>query len=213
MARIVFDLDGTLIDSAQDITSAANATLAEVDADPLSLAEARSFVGSGAVVFVERMARARDLADPEPLLPRFVHHYEHAVHDTVIYPGVEAALAALKAHGHRLGLCTNKPGSPTRAVLAHLGWERLFEVVFTGDSLPQRKPDPAPLLAAFDALGDGPAIYVGDSEVDAETAERADVPFVLYTPGYRTAPLDDLVHAAAFDDWARVPWIVADLTG
>lgn len=212
MARIVFDLDGTLIDSAQDIAGAANATLAEVGARPLSVDEARGFVGSGAVVFVERMALARDLPDPGPLVPRFVHHYERAVHDTVIYPGVEDALATLKAQGHGLGLCTNKPDRPTRAVLAHLGWESLFGTVFTGDSLPQRKPDPAPLLAALRVLGEGPAIYVGDSEVDAETGARAGVPFLLYTPGYRTTPVADLVHADAFDDWATLPSLIARLT-
>lgn len=212
MARIVFDLDGTLIDSAPDIAAAANATLAEVGAAPLSVDEARSFVGAGAVVFVERMARARSVPDPEPLMPRFVHHYERAVSQTVIYPGVEAALAQLKAQGHRLGLCTNKPARPTQTVLAHLGWSDMFETVFTGDTLPQRKPDPAPLLAAFEALGDGPMIYVGDSEVDAETADRAGVPFLLYTPGYRKAPVEDLIHTEAFDNWTVVPGLVAKLS-
>lgn len=211
MARIVFDLDGTLIDSAQDIAAAANATLAEVGAEPLSVDLARSFVGAGAVVFVERMANARQLPDPALLVPRFVHHYERAVANTVIYPGVEAALAELKSQGHGLGLCTNKPERPTRAVLAHLGWSDMFATVFCGDSLPQRKPDPAPLLAALDALGDGPAIYVGDSEVDAETGARANVPFLLYTPGYRTTPVEDLIHTAAFDDWTRVPALVTGL--
>lgn len=211
MARIVFDLDGTLIDSAMDIAAAANATLAEFGAKPLSVVEARGFVGADAVIFVERMARARDLPDPAPLVPRFVYHYERAVQDTVIYPGVEDALATLKARGHRLGLCTNKPTRATQAVLAHLGWSDLFGAVFTGDSLPVRKPDPAPLLAAFEALGDGPAIYVGDSEVDAETGERAGVPFLLYTPGYRKTPIAELTVTAAFDDWSEVPRLVAGL--
>lgn len=212
MARIVFDLDGTLIDSALDIAAAANATLAEVGARPLSVAEARGFVGAGAPVFVDCMARARGLPDPAALLPRFMHHYEKAVANTVIYPGVETALATLKARGHRLGLCTNKPARPTQAVLAHLGWQALFDTVFSGDSLPVRKPDPAPLLAALDALGaDGRAIYVGDSEVDAETGDRAGVPFLLFTPGYRKTPVEDLPHAGAFDDWLEVPALVERL--
>lgn len=209
MARIVFDLDGTLIDSVADIAAAANACLAEVGAAPLGVAEARGFVGAGAVVFVERMARARGLPDPAALLPRFLHHYERAVAQTEIFPGVEAALAAFTSEGHRLGLCTNKPARPTRAVLAHLGWADLFDTVLCGDSLPQRKPHPAPLLAAFEALGEGPAIYVGDSEVDAETAARAGIAFVLYTPGYRTTPVQELPHAAAFDDWAQLPGLIA----
>lgn len=209
MARIVFDLDGTLIDSVADIAAAANATLAEIGVPPLSVKQARGFVGAGAPVFVERMARARGLSDPASLVPRFLYHYERAVDQAVIFDGVEAALAALKGQGHRLGLCTNKPQKPTRAVLAHLGWRDMFEVVFSGDSLPLRKPDPAPLLAALDALGDGPAVYVGDGEVDSETAARAQVPFLLFTQGYRTASVTDLAPAAAFDDWSEIPDLVA----
>lgn len=211
MARIVFDLDGTLIDSAPDIAAAANATLAEVGADPLSVAEARGFIGAGAPKFVERMARARNLPDPEAVLPRFLHHYARAVDQGVIYPGVEAALTRLAAQGHRLGLCTNKPTGPTQAVLSHFGWSKRFEVVVCGDTLPQRKPDPAPLHAAFDALGTGAMVYVGDSEVDAETGLRAGVPFLLYTRGYRKAAVTDLTHHAAFDDWGQVPNLVAGL--
>ncbi len=211
MARIVFDLDGTLIDSAADIAHAANATLKEVGAQPLSVSEARGFVGAGAPKFVERMARARGLDDVTTLLPRFVHHYERAVSETVIYSGVEDVLAGLKAQGHRLALCTNKPLRPTQAVLAHLGWDTMFDAVFSGDSLPVRKPDPAPLLAALEALGEGPAIYVGDGEVDAETAERAGVPFLLFTQGYRKTPVEELVHHASFDDWGQVPGLVVEL--
>lgn len=212
MARIVFDLDGTLIDSAADIAAAANATLAEVGAPPLSVEEARGFVGAGAVIFVERMARARQIADAASLVPSFVHHYARAVAQTEIYPGVEATLAQLKARGHRLALCTNKPQQPTQAVLAHLGWEAMFDAVFTGDSLPVRKPDPAPLLAALEALGDGLAIYVGDGEVDAQTAQSAGVPFLIFTQGYRTTPVEELVHTAAFDHWDEVLDLVAGLT-
>ncbi len=213
MARIVFDLDGTLIDSAPDIAAAANRTLAEVGVTPLSLAQARSFVGGGAPIFVERMAAARGLADPAVLLPRFLHHYEGAVAHTVIYPGVEDALARLRAGGHRLGLCTNKPVGPTRSVLAHFGWDAMFDIVVGGDSLAVCKPDPAPLLAAFEDLGEGPCLYVGDSEVDAETAARAGVPFVLFTEGYRKSPVADLQHGALFSDWAEVPGVVGALLG
>ncbi len=209
MARIVFDLDGTLIDSAPDIAAAANLTLAEVGAAPLSLAQVRSFVGAGAHIFVKRMAAARVLDDPTPLIQRFMHHYDGAVALTQRYEGVQQALETLRRGGHRLGLCTNKPLGPTRNVLAHFGWEDMFETVLGGDSLGVRKPDPAPLHAAFAGLGEGPRLYLGDSEVDAETAARAGVALVLHTEGYRKAPLADLPHAAAFDDWADVPDLVA----
>ncbi|WP_224814669.1 phosphoglycolate phosphatase [Hasllibacter sp. MH4015] len=215
MARIVFDLDGTLIDSAPDIRLAANGALEGTGAAPLSLAETRGFVGAGAAIFVTRMMAARGLPDGMhgDLLHRFVARYEGAVHLTEIYPGAAEVLAELKGQGHRMGLCTNKPIAPTRAVLAHLDLARFFEVVIGGDSLSVRKPDPAPLRAALDALGEGVPIYVGDSEVDAETALRADVAFMLYTQGYRSTPVDELAHHAAFADWSEVPGLVTDLTG
>ena len=215
MARIVFDLDGTLIDSAPDIRLAANRALAGCGAAPLSLAETRSFVGAGAPAFVARMARARGLPEtclPE-LLARFLDGYEAAVHLTEVYAGAREALAALGAEGHALGLCTNKPEAPARAVLAHLGLDARFAVVIGGDTLAVRKPDPAPLVVALEALGTGPAAYVGDSEVDAETALRAGVPFLLFTRGYRHAPVEDLPHAGRFDDWAAMPGLVAEVLG
>jgi phosphoglycolate phosphatase len=104
-----------------------------------------------------------------------------------------------------MGVCTNKPLGPTHAALAHFGWQGLFASVIGGDSLAARKPDPAPLLASVAALGGGPAVYVGDSEVDGETAERAGVPFLLFTEGYRKAEVAAIPHRAAFADWSALP--------
>jgi len=210
VSRVVFDLDGTLIDSAPDIRQIANEVLAAEDRPPVSLAETKGFIGSGAPKFVERMRAARDLPDAaqDRMLERFVTLYDDAVGLTRPYPGAVAALEALAAAGHRLGLCTNKPLAATQAVLDHLDLARHFEIVLGGNSLPQRKPDPAPLHAAFAALGTGHRIYVGDSEVDAETARRAGVAFLLFTEGYRKSPAEALPHQAAFDDFARLPALV-----
>ncbi|ETX30003.1 phosphoglycolate phosphatase [Roseivivax isoporae] len=210
-ARIVFDLDGTLIDSAPDIACVANGLLAEEGRAPLTLPETIGFIGEGAGVFVARMRAARDLPETaqDDLLARFVAAYETAHDLTRLYPGAGAALEALGAAGHRLGLCTNKPAIPARSVLAHFDLARHFGVVIGGDTLATRKPDPAPLRAALDALGGGPALYVGDSETDAATAAAADVPFLLFTRGYRKSAAADLPHAAAFDDWAALPGLVA----
>lgn len=211
MARIVFDLDGTLIDSAPDIQAIANRLLAQEGAAPVSLAETRDFIGNGAAVFVARMRKARGLAESTQarLHADFLAAYASAVELTVIYPGVRAALDVLEGQGHALGLCTNKPEGPTRAVLDHLGLTNRFGAILCGDSLPVPKPDPAPLHAAFDRLGDGPAVYVGDSEVDAETAQRAGVPFLLFTRGYRKTPVEQLYHTHGFDDFADLPGLVA----
>ena len=213
MARIVFDLDGTLIDSAPDIHAGANGILADEGLLPLTLDEARSFIGNGAAVFVARMRAARGVPDSEQarLHAEFTRRYETFVGLTVIYPGVVEALEALAAEGHGLGICTNKPLRPTRAVLAHLGLDRFFGAVFGGDSLPVHKPDPAPLHAAFEALGAGPALYVGDSEVDAETAQRAGAPFLLFTEGYRKSPVAEMPHDIAFASFTELPGGVARL--
>jgi phosphoglycolate phosphatase len=180
---------------------------------PLSLAETHRFIGDGAGAFVARMRAARDLpeASQARLLAAFLARYESAVTLTRVYPGVPAALAALAGAGHRLALCTNKPQGPARAVLHHLGLAGFFPTLLGGDSLPQRKPDPAPLHAALAALGAGPALFVGDSVVDAETARRAGVDFLLFTEGYRSVPVADLPHRAAFDRFADLPALVARL--
>ena len=211
MARIVFDLDGTLIDSAPDLHAIANALLAKEGSAPITLEHARDFIGNGAAVFVQRMREARGIADSEQdrLLADFIARYDDAVDLTVPYPAVPETLALLSGAGHALGVCTNKPISPTRAVLSHLGLDRHFGIILGGDSLPKHKPDPAPLHAAFEALGSGPEIYVGDSEVDAETARRACVPFLLFTEGYLKVPATDLSCTATFSDFTNLPALVA----
>lgn len=212
--RIVFDLDGTLIDSAPDIHGVANTLIAPHGAQ-ITLAQTHSFIGNGVSTFIRRMLAATSLdADlHDGLLPAFKHAYLTAFTKTEIYAGVEAALDALKAEGSPLGICTNKPLAPTHAVLDHLDLARYFATVWGGDSLPVHKPDPAPLHAAFKALGEGPCIYVGDSEVDAQTAQEAGIPFLLYTKGYRKTPVDQIPHTAAFDDFAELPALVTRYAG
>ncbi|SPF79498.1 phosphoglycolate phosphatase [Pseudoprimorskyibacter insulae] len=212
MAHIVFDLDGTLINSAPDIQGVANGLLQEAGLEPITLDQTRSFIGNGAAVFVERMRKARDVPDDRQaeMHKAFVAWYDAAVTRTVIYPGVERALDDLASAGFALGICTNKPIRPCRAVLDHFGLTGRFATIWGGDSLPVHKPDPAPLHAAYEALGgDAPRIYVGDSEVDAETAQRAGVPFLLYTEGYRKTPVALIPHHAAFSDFAELPALVA----
>ncbi|TDL83497.1 phosphoglycolate phosphatase [Palleronia sediminis] len=216
MARIVFDLDGTLLNSAPDICAAGNAALATLPAPrpaPLSLGEATGFIGSGADQFVARMRAARgiDAAAHPALLATFIDAYEGATGLTRAYPGAVEAIDALRAAGHRLGICTNKPVGPLAAVLDAFDLARRFEVSIGGDTLPVRKPDPAPLRAALEALGKGPCLFVGDSETDAETARAASVPFLLFTGGYRKAAPRDLPHDALFDDHAALPDLVAGM--
>ena len=217
MARIVFDLDGTLIDSAPDIQGVANRILNDLGVAPLGLDETHAFIGNGAAVFVDRMCRARGIPKGQhaEILAQFLAVYDTAVTLTHPYPHVVTALENLSAAGHRLGLCTNKPIRPARAVLAHLGLDGFFDTVIGGDSLNTKKPDPAPLLACFETLvssgagADTPMLYVGDSEVDAETADRAGIPFLLFTGGYHKGPLDQMSQTGRFDSFDTLPGLIA----
>ena len=213
MPAVVFDLDGTLIHSAPDIHAAVNRTLAEEGAPPLGLEQVTSFIGNGVPVLIRRVMEARheapDAARHADLVARFMQHYEaHPADLTTIYPGVETALCNLAGAGWKLGLCTNKPEAASRAILAHFGLIDLFSVVIGGDSLPQRKPDPAPLRAAFAELAATPMLFVGDSEIDAATAMAAEVPFALFTEGYRHAPVHDLPHHGLFSHHDELPGLL-----
>ena len=211
MSGIVFDLDGTLIDSAPDLRAAANAMLTDERLEPLDLATITSFIGNGLPQLVRLVMETRglDMARHEALTKTVLDYYAAAKGAyTTLYPNVKQILTELRRDGHVLGLCTNKPLAATRDVLEQFDLGGLFETVIGGDSLPQRKPHPAPLLAAFKALGTS-GLYVGDSEVDAQTAQRGDVPFALYTEGYRKTPVSALAHRWSFSDFTALPTIVA----
>jgi len=204
MNTIVFDLDGTLIDSAPDLRAAVNAMLKDEGQEPFDLATVTSFIGNGIPTLVRLAMEARglDMARHEALVVNMLAHYNAGKGAlTTLYAGVREVLETLHRDGHALGLCTNKPTAPARDLLAQFELTGLFSAVVGGDSLPERKPHPAPLLATFEALG-GNGIYVGDSEVDAETAKRAKIPFALYTEGYRKTPVALLPHECAFSDFA-----------
>ncbi|MDA7427911.1 phosphoglycolate phosphatase [Primorskyibacter aestuariivivens] len=211
MARIVFDLDGTLIDSAGEIHAAVQRMLDEVGGPTLDLPTVTGFVGNGLPKLVERVIRATglDMARHADLTDRVLSHFNALGGSmTAPYPGVMQALSQLRSDGHALAICTNKPEAPARHILETLGFAP-FDAVVGGDTLPTRKPDPDMLWAAAEALGDGPLIYVGDSDVDAETAERAQVPFLLFTEGYRKSAVEALYHTARFDRFDDLPDLVA----
>ncbi len=218
MARplaLVFDLDGTLIDSAPDIHAVANKVFEAKGLQPFSFDVVRGFIGNGVGVLVSRLLQSQGLEQTEALqgelVENFVNFYEEAFDLTTVYPGVPDALEALAALGHPMGICTNKPEGPARAALQHFRLDGFMRAVIGGDSLPRRKPDPAPLWAAFAALGEEYGLFVGDSEVDAATAAAAGVPLALYTEGYRKAPVEGLGAKLVFGDFHALPQLVTHL--
>lgn len=215
-AAVVFDLDGTLIDSLPDLAAAVNRMLAAEGQPAMGLAEVQSHVGNGAPVLVARVMAARglDMARHAALSAAMIADYTRRSCDlTRPYPGVPEALAALAGAGFRLGLCTNKPAAPTAAILSDLGLAGFFGTVVAGDTLALRKPDPAPLHAARAALGGGDCLFVGDSTVDALCAQAAGLPFAFFTGGYHQGDDSAIAAAARFDDHATLPALARALLG
>jgi phosphoglycolate phosphatase len=203
----IFDLDGTLVDSVDDLAAAVNHGLAQVGLPPRTRDEVRSYVGNGARVLIERaVGDHRDLLEPALHAWR-AHYQEHLLDRTRPYPGVPEALAAA---GGTLAVLTNKPAPMARRILEGLGLSSRFAVVVGGGDAPP-KPDPAGALQILARLGARPAdaVLVGDSPVDAATARNAGLAFVAVTWGL--VPRDELVRAGAVHLVDRasdlVPWL------
>lgn len=187
----VFDLDGTLVDSAPDLAAPLNRLLAAHGLVPHPLPRVVGMIGDGARVLVARGFAAHGITLEGDALAAatkaFLADYESAlVVETTLYPGVAATLAALRAGGWRLAVCTNKPVGAANAMLQTLGIAELFATVGGGDSFPTRKPDPAHLAATLAAMGatTDRAVMIGDHHNDIAAARGCGVPSVWASWGY-----------------------------
>ena len=190
---VLFDLDGTLLDSAPDFVATAGDMLAARGRPPVSLEVLRPVVSKGsramlAAAFPDLPGDQRDA-----LVPEFLQRYEALIgRHATLFNGVAGMLAALDAAGVRWGIVTNKPEYLARLILPQHGWQARCAVLVGGDSLPERKPHPLPLLHAAQAIGIAPwqCVYVGDDERDIIAARAAGMPSVAALWGYRLAEDD-----------------------
>ncbi len=213
---VIFDLDGTLIDSVPDIHAAASRLLEAEGCTPLPLATIRSFIGHGVPALIDQIiaVAALDCSKREQLIAMFLEDYNaNAAVLTTLFPGVLDCLEFFKNRGFKLGVCTNKPLEPTLAILNAFGISDRFDTVVGGDCFPSKKPDPEGLNSAILRLGGGPALYVGDSAVDAKTASRANVLFGLFSGGYLNADINDVRYTFRFASFEELPPLTEEVFG
>jgi 2-phosphoglycolate phosphatase len=204
LRAVLFDLDGTLVDSAPDLCNAVNRVLSGLGRPPVPLPRLRQVVSKGGRAMLSVALPDLPETEREKLLAPFLAHYGQALAvDSVAFAGVADLLAAIEARGLRWGIVTNKPEGLAVGVVEGFGWTRRCAVLVGGDTLPQRKPDPAPILLACRRLGIAPdeAIYVGDDERDIVAARAAGMVSVAALWGYREAGDDPMAwnadHACA----------------
>jgi phosphoglycolate phosphatase len=215
---IVFDLDGTLVDTAPDLVSTLNVVFERIGLPPVDYATARNLVGGGARKMIERglatEGRTVAAAEVDDLTRQFIEHYaEHIADRSHIFPGVETALTQLAAKGCRLAVCTNKLEWLAARLLHKLNLAHLFVVVSGGDTYKLQKPHPEPLRRTIARAGgsDGQAVMVGDSIVDIATGRAAGIPVIAVDFGYSETPVSELGPARVISAFAELPEAVFEL--
>ncbi|MCL4536851.1 MAG: HAD-IA family hydrolase [Nitrospirae bacterium] len=192
---IIFDLDGTLIDSSIDIANAINYAIEPYGARPITVKETISLVGEGITRLIEKLIERESInADRNALTERFLEHYSaHLIDNTTIYPGVRETLQKLK--DYKKAVISNKREALSTKILNDLGLLKYLDLVVGSDTTPERKPSPIPILHVLSKLNIRPedAVIVGDSNFDIEAGKAAGIKTIAVTYGYR--PLDLLKGA------------------
>lgn len=217
-STVLFDLDGTLIDSLPDVAAALNFALGRSTVNELKLDDVRAMIGQGA----EPMIRlALDLIDDpeesdsiELILKRFLDRYsEYPNVLTEVYPGVRGVLEGLKSANVKLGICTNKPSLTTKTVIAALDLEKYFNVILCGDQVVRQKPNGAHVIDLLNKLGadNDNAVLVGDSDNDIDAARNANIPSVAVSYGYSVKPIRNLGADAVVDKFEDLPEVLKNM--
>ena len=212
---LVFDLDGTLVDSVPDLLACANRMLDRRSLPHMEADELRPMVGDGLRALVERVLLSRRAVPDERAVSAYMADYAvHAADTSRLFPGIAAMLEAAAAQGWRLAVCTNKPAAEAGLLLAALGVGGSFAAIGGGDSFASRKPDPAHLLGTI-ALANGQrerAVMIGDHRNDVSAARGARIPSIFAAWGYGGAEMQEGAGAVVGDP-AEVPAVAARLLG
>jgi phosphoglycolate phosphatase len=207
---LIFDLDGTLVDTAPDLLGALNAILLKEGRSAVNHADLRHLVGFGArTMMAEAFRMTGGEMEPDrlvPLIDDYIAHYrKHVAVASRAFEGVEDTLAALKAQGARLGVLTNKPQELTDLLLPKLGLDRYFEAIHGAGRYSYNKPDARVFHHVVEELGGGPALMIGDSATDVATARAAGAKVILVSFGYTPEPAHTLGGDAVVDRFADIP--------
>lgn len=213
---LIFDLDGTLVDTAPDLLGATNAVLRSQGRTPVDPATLRHMVGFGARSLIEQaMAATGSPVEPSglpALVDIFLDHYRaHIADESVAFPGVEETLRELTAKGERLAVLTNKPQEMADLLLRALRLDRFFPVVYGAGRMSYVKPDARIFHDVVRDLGGEPGIMIGDSITDVATARAAKAPVILVSYGYTPEPAHKLGGDVVTDDFAEIPALIARL--
>lgn len=215
---LIFDLDGTLVDTAPDLLGALNAILVHEGRRPVNHADLRHLVGHGARTMLDEAFKmtggATDAARLEGLIDDYIAHYkEHVAVASRPFPGVERALQTLTADGVPLGVLTNKPQELTDLLLDELKLTHYFRAIYGAGRMSYTKPDARIFHDIVRDVGGHGAIMVGDSITDVLTARAAGAKVILVTYGYTPEPAETLGADAVTGDFAEIPAIAARLNG
>ena len=215
---VLFDFDGTLVDSAPDIIAALNRLLGELGHEHVDYHAFRTRAGDGARNLLEQVLTGRGASFTDAELPRLVerllaHYYETMTDNTRPYPAVPDILSEIYQSGMALAVCTNRTQATTEQLLSHFGLAQMFGAVLCADTVTAKKPDARHLFEAMQLLGAAPerTIMVGDTATDVAAARNAGIKVVTVSYGYSVRPATDLGADAILADFAKLPALLAGL--
>ena len=217
---IVFDLDGTLISTAEDLVGALNTAMATQNLPPLPLAKAKDMIGAGAEALIHRGLQAENITPDRDLvatmLSDFLQHYEANIDaHSVPFPQVLEEIDALRSEGWRAAICTNKSERLARLLIDKLGLTDRFSALVGGDSLDVRKPDGRHILETVARAGGTPerSVMVGDSRPDIDAAKDAGIPVIAVDFGYTLEPVTEMAPDIVLSDFSKLAETAKRLVG